>query len=464
MKKIGLAAFLVLLSLTLSACGGGGGGVGWIPTGNPPAWTWVSGSDTVKQSGVYGTKGVASAANVPGARGYSVAWKDGNGNLRLFGGNGYDSAGTLGDLNDLWKFDGGKWIWEGGSDTVSQAGVYGAKGVVSASNFPGARNSAASWTDSSGNLWIFGGSGSDSAGAHGRLNDLWEFDGATWVWVSGSDTVNQPGVYGTKGIAAAANVPGARYCYGSATWIDGSGSLWLFGGVGYDSAGVNGDLNDLWKFDGSNWTWVSGSDTANQSGVYGTKGVASASNVPGARWGSVTWRDGSGNLWLFGGYGHDSAGALDDLNDLWKFDGSNWMWVSGSNTVAQKGVYGAKGAASASNFPGARDSAASWKDGSGNLWLFGGYGYDSAGTGYDLNDLWKFDGNNWTWVSGSDTVNQAGVYGTKGIASASNVPGAREYAVSWVDNSGNFWLFGGVGRDSAGTADRLNDLWRYNLR
>src|SRR5260370_31459256 len=42
-------------------------------------------------------------------------------------------------------------------------------------------------------------------------------------------------------------------------------------------AGTQGDLNDLWKFDGTNWTWVSGSDLINQPGVFGTKGVASRS-------------------------------------------------------------------------------------------------------------------------------------------------------------------------------------------
>jgi N-acetylneuraminic acid mutarotase len=461
MKKLLFTAMALSAVLALSACSGGGGS---SAASNPSAWTWMSGSNTAAQSGVYGTKGAASAANVPGARGYFVSWKDGSGNLWLLGGNGYDSAGTQGDLNDLWKFDGTDWTWVNGSNTVNQNGVYGTKGVASASNVPGARNSPASWKDGAGNLCIFGGSGYDSTGTQGRLNDLWKFDGTTWVWVSGSDTVNQAGVYGTKGVASASNVPGARYFYGSATWVDNSGNLWFFGGVGYDSAGTQGNLNDLWKFDGTDWTWVSGSDTVNQNGVYGTKGIASASNVPGARWGSVTWRDGNGNLWLFGGYGYDSTGAQDDLNDVWKFDGSNWTWVSGSATVAQAGVYGTKGAASASNVPGARDSSASWTDTSGNLWLLGGNGYDSAGTNDYLNDLWKFDGAKWTWVSGSDTVNQAGIYGTKGAASASNVPGARDYAASWVDNNGNLWLFGGVGHDSTGVTDRLNDLWRYNLR
>ena len=43
------------------------------------------------------------------------------------------------------------------------------------------------------------------------------------------------------------------------------------------------------------------------------------------------------------------------------------------------------------------------------------------------------------WVSGSDTINQLGVYGTKGRADASNVPGARRSSISWIDSNGSFF-------------------------
>jgi len=60
------------------------------------------------------------------------------------------------------------------------------------------------------------------------------------------------------------------------------------------------------------WTWVSGSNTipANGviSGVYGTQGIPAPANVPGARYGAVSWADKNGNLWLFGGDGFDSTG------------------------------------------------------------------------------------------------------------------------------------------------------------
>jgi len=32
---------------------------------------------------------------------------------------------------------------------------------------------------------------------------------------------------------------------------------------------------------------------------------------------------------------------------------------------------------------------------------------------------------------------------------------------TWIDASGNLWVFGGYGRDAAGTVNLLNDLWPF---
>ena len=47
------------------------------------------------------------------------------------------------------------------------------------------------------------------------------------------------------------------------------------------------------------------------------------------------------------------------------------------------------------------------------------------------------------------------------MAAATNTPGARTQAVSWVDAAGALWLFGGYGYDGVGGAGYLNDLWKY---
>jgi N-acetylneuraminic acid mutarotase len=128
----------------------------------------------------------------------------------------------------------------------------------------------------------------------------------------------------------------------------------------------------------------------------------------------------------------------------------------------RNGVYGTQGTQSAGNVPGARNVATSWTDAAGNLWLFGGSGPSNETAAY-FNDLWKFNpsAQTWTWVSGSDSINAFGVYGTQGTASAGNVPGARYFAASWADHSGNFWLFGGTGYSSTGQYSSLNDLWKF---
>jgi hypothetical protein len=418
----------------------------------------------------------ASSSNAPGARSGSVSWIDASGNLWLFGGSG-GAGDPSGDLNDLWAFSPSskEWTWVSGSSTgntfgdFSETGVYGAQGVASANNVPPPRDSAVSWTDNSGNLWLFGGEGFTSGSTSGQFNDLWEFNPASkeWTWVSGSNTINASGVYGTQGVASAGNTPGARG--GPAySWVDTSGNLWLFGG---------GEHSDVWEFSPSTkeWTWVSGSGAGNVAPVFGTQGVGSTSNTPGARALSVSWGDKSGNFWIYGG--EPSAGTCGngDYSDLWEFNitTKDWTWVSGSDCGGVLPIYGTQGVAATSNTPGGRDSAVGWTDSSGNLWLFGGFNYDGSGVPIGtttmnqiLNDLWEFSPatKEWTWAGGSNTGEARGVYGTLGTASASNVPGARGsqgIAVSWTDSSGNFWLFGGIGYDSSGTWGSLNDLWRY---
>jgi N-acetylneuraminic acid mutarotase/LysM repeat protein len=377
-------------------------------------WAWMSGSDTVGghggQPGVYGTLGTPAPQNTPGSRNFAATWTDSNGNLWLFGGQGYDVNSIAGPLNDLWKFNllTNEWAWMSGSSTVGpndgQSGVYGALGTPAAGNTPGGLYAPSSWTDSNGNLWLFGGQGYDANGNFHELNSVWKFDPSTteWTWVGGSKTVGSngdvPGVYGTLGTPATGNIPGNRS--DASSWS--SGGLWLFGGNGYDSGGNGGNLNDLWVYDPATgeWAWMSGSSTVGgndaQPGTYGTLGALAAGNTPGGRSNATSWTDAGGNLWLLGGYGADANGDGGYLNDLWMFNpaSDDWAWMSGSSTVGsnggQSGVYGTLGTAAAGNVPGARNGANGWTDSGGNLWLFGGKGYDAGGTLGYLNDLWKF--------------------------------------------------------------------------
>ena len=129
-----------------------------------------------------------------------------------------------------------------------------------------------------------------------RWKRIWEYSAGEWAWVSGSDLPNQAGVYGTLGMASPSNIPrGGRYP--GASWKDSSGDPWFFAGLEPEmSSGASPLLKDLWKYSAGEWTWMGGSNSPNQPGTYGNQGVASSSNIPGARSGSVSWTDPTGNF------------------------------------------------------------------------------------------------------------------------------------------------------------------------
>jgi hypothetical protein len=404
----------------------------WVPANLPTfvnkAGDWVvdpTPLEAVDAPSNFGTVHAASGG-APGARWGSSTWTDASGNLWMFGGQGVSNAGqTL--LNDTWEWIPGtppgpipspstnnagtftgQWIWQGGSSTGAPAslkGVYGTKGTASATNLPGGRWAAATYTEYvSGvptNLWLFGGQGYDSVGNIGILGDLWKYSiaGGQWTWVAGPNTASPNGVYGTKGTAAAANAPGGRQA--GVLWVDASGTLWLFGGFGFDATGTGapqgGILNDLWKFTGGQWTWVSGNNAANQTGVYGTQTTPAAANFPGARWGAVGWTDVSSNLWFYGGWGYGSVNTdpTGFLDDIWEYQHSTgqWIWWKGTTNANQNGQYLTNGIPYVKNVAGARRGAALWQpDPFGYVWVFGGEGFDStqgAPPGY-LDDMWTY--------------------------------------------------------------------------
>ncbi len=290
---------------------------------------------------------------------------------------------------------------------------------------------------------------------------------AQFAWLAGSTFTNQISVVGTNGVPSSTNVIGARQ--DAQYWNDTQNNLYIFGGYGVNSAGNGGARNDLWRYNltTNEYVWLTGSNaTGSSAGVYGTIGVGSTTNTPGSRYGGSTWIDANGDLWMFGGSGNGQTGT-GYLQDLWKYTISDnkWTWVSGSKNVGVQGNYGVQNLAAPTNTPGARENAVTWIDNTGNLWLYGGYGLaGSISVGF-LNDLWKFDValSQWVWMSGNSVVNSVGTYGTKGTASSVNKPGGRQGSVSWIDNTGNLWLFGGFGKSSSITNGNLNDLWKFDV-
>ena len=362
-----------------------------------------------------------------------------------------------------------QWAWVTGDSTANTLAIHGQLGVPSQNNKPGGKSGAYYWRDKIGNIWLFGGSEiTQVSSSQNYRSDLWKFDISTnnWTWVKGDSAKRIQGNYGVKGVASITNKPGARQ-FGN-YWTDTVGRFWMFGGSIVESSGLQSYGNDLWEYNTTTdmWTWVSGNRLAisSQLGVYGTRGVPSAANYPGARRGSSSCVDKAGNLWLYGGDGQTLGGNSGKLSDLWMFNTTTreWTWIAGDTLTNIPPIYGAKGSTCSNCYPGSRQYCTIAID-SNFLWLFAGETFlTSPGYGRK-NDIWKYDLSNgeWIWLSGDTSQDAIGNYGILKQSSASNKPGSRIGSASWSDSYSNLWVFGGLGF-GATSASTLGDMWKFN--
>jgi hypothetical protein len=345
----------------------------------------------------------------------AVAVDPTNGNAWVFG--GLDSLGNR--LNDLFLFTpsatSASGTWQqmsmqtpNGFPTYgsAKAGVCSEPGTSKVTGTPGGRYGSVAWVDSSHNLWVFGGAATDCTDyiqSPYYLNDLWEFvpnsgnNGGTWWWYpSPSEGYYAGGCWNPSSVAG--NTPGGRY--GAAYWTDSTGSLWMFGGVGFGATSsatcqvtqgnppsVAGPLNDLWKYSGGTWTLVTGNQSPNSPGSYGTLAMSAVSNVPPARYNATAWQDFKGNFWIFGGSVGTSGSFPVAFDDLWEFDYNvkTWIWIGGSQGAPTTGTNPPA--------PGPRAGAAGGTFGFPVFWISGGQGPTSTA----LSDFWQGQGMVYDW-------------------------------------------------------------------
>lgn len=424
-------------------------------------WTWIAGSDQINQSANYGPVGVYGADYHPGGRNNAVVWSDNNGDIFLFGGEGYDGLGATGRLNDLWKYDTGiqQWAFLGGSQTRNAGGDWGTRRVPATSNWPSARTTPSHTYDASGNLWMYGGTGKDSVDTYGKLGDLWKFDVSTyeWTWVAGTNFADIAATNASAGLGVydPGNSPNRRYA-GFAFFNNSTNEFYLFGG---SLAGWFTWQNDMWSYSVSLDQWADRDNSISGNGSYGSRGVEAATNWPGARhYGAAAVNPVDGTFYVFGGEGKDSTGAEWVLSDLWRYNPANgqWTWLAGTNTQGAAGVYGTKGVGDAANYPGGRFALyAGSTDANGDFWIYGGYGKDSSGSGDGgLADLWKYDHSeqHWVWMHGSNLFNSSTDHGTKSVGAVSSTPGASDNHSLFNINDKTF-LFAPAGRS--------NSIWHF---
>ncbi len=425
----------------------------------PGQWSWENGDTLTGSPGHFGIQGMPDPLNTPPSVAAASYWTGIDGDFWLFGG----WLPNFEWYSDLWKFDvqSKAWTWVKGPGIPNQRGTYGDLNVPSMDNNPGARSSGSfNWVDSAGNLWLFGGYGYDSTAVPGYLNDLWKYNVATnvWTWVKGPCVKDDPGSYGTMQVSDPANLPSARSCF--TYWDDNESNFWLFGGG--DDMGVNYQRNDLWKYDiGTNcWTWMNGTPYINMPSVFGTQGVPSPLNTPGARGGSACWEDYQGDLWLFGGLKYNGWPAPDTVfNDLWKYSvtGNQWTWAGGPYLGNSLSAINTFCSFDSLNYPGGRCGNVTWKGDCDHVFMFG-----SANGGFPLptDEFWCYSTmiNDWSVVDSLLSAGQHAVYGLKGVPDPGNTPGFVRSSCAWKDHDGNFWLFSGQEALNGWTS---NTLWKY---
>ncbi|MCB0736651.1 MAG: gliding motility-associated C-terminal domain-containing protein [Bacteroidetes bacterium] len=215
-----------------------------------------------------------------------------------------------------------------------------------------------------------------------------------------------------------------------------------------------------------NWKWIGG-DTSNKvQPVYGERNIAGLTSTPGNRHRHVLWLNSNGNLMLYGGLFAINQSNYNSRNDVWQQTTNGWKWIKGYKTFIKEANYGTKGVSLKSNTPNNRYGNLYWNNSKGQLWMYGGSGFDLQGkTGY-FNDLWFWDGINWTWINGDSTAYKAPVYGKKGVGHLNNQPGSRYMSATCIDDEGNLWLYGGslnyLNSDSQKITGTASDLWKWD--
>jgi hypothetical protein len=260
----------------------------------------------------------------PGIR-FDHAMAYNNGTTMVFGG-----TDGLNILDDVWTWNGTTWT------LVSQ--------YIAQSLGPTKRFGHAMATNNSNNTIMFGGFGTTTLGNQ-ILGETWQWSGGLWTQLSPS--VQPPFRMQHSMAAAGANI-------------------YMFGGEG--GVGATSLLNDLYVFNGTNWSAVN------------TAGTVIGTSIPGARARAVMTYDSSRNqLVLFGG--RDGTHVF---NDTWIFNIGSSTWSLASTTVHPTRRY---------------DSVMAYSTGTSSSVLFGGKSENKE----NLGDVWSY-GTSW---SGAGDFNAA---------------------------------------------------------
>ncbi len=232
-------------------------------------------------------------------------------NLVLFGGG--PGATDPDDVStDTWTFNGTAW-------------------TLAATGGPAARDLPAMVYDAARQkVVLFGGrANSVSAGTQTFLNDTWEWNGTSWTQ------------------RTTAHTPPARF-RAAASFDASRGVMVVYGGSLQPAAGSPVVYNDLWEYDGVDWT---------QRTIAGP--------TPGTRFGAAMTFDTVRNISVLWGGLTDSQ----QFNDTWEYNGSAWT----QRAISLAGLFGSQG-----------------------LITYDSQRHRTILTEGDLTSIWSWDGVSWT--------------------------------------------------------------------
>jgi hypothetical protein len=293
------------------------------------------------------------------------------------------------------------------------------------------------WTDTAGNLWVFGGEMTNEDDSKTQSTDLWKFDSKQNNWKQITQIAdNKEAIFPTTRREATA-------------WTDPKGFLWLFGGRSLE----NELLNDLWLFviEKNTWQQVHKNTDPREN------------SAPSPRVESAHWIDVNRNLWLFGGREAGSERNYNGFqNDLWCYNIEKKEW---------KLIEPKQNQNNEKHKPDPRIQSANFLGDESKLILFGGLGESKTRNYFGgYSDIWIYNikENIWHKKENEKAENTIEIYekqyGVSGFENPETHPGFRIKPSYWQDKEGFCWLYGG---QTIITSESINSepyIWRLNSK
>jgi hypothetical protein len=219
-------------------------------------WTFLSGSDALDATPVYGAHNTfdvadgADAAVLPGMRFARAGFDKTEKVMYIYSAYQVNPNGVYVNVNDLWavRVTDGAVAYLNGTKSTTYNGVYGTRDVAATSNQPGCRYyQQVYFNEKEQALYLLGGRITLDVGRW--YNDLWKYDVKTalWTWTGGSNKFNQ--------FPVSQNVRNLPYNYtytpGSVSdgisWYDEATERYYFGyGAGHSVFGSIFLKPDIW--------------------------------------------------------------------------------------------------------------------------------------------------------------------------------------------------------------------------